>query len=276
MIRGCIESVSPRLVRGWIHADGRSVRDLPLLAFVGKDCIGSGQVGQFRQDLADAGLGDGYLGFEIPIAGERAEDLAAVVVRLESSDAVLVQSHARLVGDAPQRLMDPELMRREMTHYRFMLAQGWIDQTDYDFLKGVTRRGWYEQALPKAQRESAAAIESGIATMARRALSVLHRRDVTLEQTPVSSLQGLIDALQRLPDSEERPVVALHGASFTLRLSEASHLSDSPDASGVMAMDVSVSRHQLLFVDARCRLHELTTAGDAPVQMLSALAFSQA
>jgi hypothetical protein len=268
MIRGCIENISPRAVRGWIHADGRSLRDAPLLAFVGPECIGAGQVSHFRQDLADAGLGDGYLGFEIPIAGERAPDLASVVVRLDGSDAVLVQPQARVVGLGQEELLNPQQLQRDLAQYRFMLSQGWIEQTDYDFLKTVTRRGWHEQALPKGQRDGAA-VEAGFASLAQRAMSVLHRREVRLDRQAVASSAELEALIERLPRADERPVIALHGAGFTLRLAEGSHVSDSTGAPQ-MGIDAVVGRHQLLLIDTRCERLELSFHGDDGLTVLSA------
>lgn len=273
MIRGCIENISPRAVRGWIHADGRSLRDAPLLAFVGPECIGAGQVGHFRQDLADAGLGDGYLGFEIPIAGERAPDLASVVVRLDGSDAVLVQPQAQIVGQSREELLSPQQLQRDLSQYRFMLNQGWIEQTDYDFLKTVTRRGWHEQALPKGQREGGAA-DAGFGALTQRALSVLHRRDVRLDRQQVASAAELDALIERLPRADERPVIALHGEGFTLRLAEGSHVSDSR-GTPQMGIDAVVGRHQLLLIDTRCERLELTLGSDAPLTVLSAFSPSE-
>jgi hypothetical protein len=257
MIRGCIESVTPRQVRGWIHAEGRSLRDMPLLAFSGRECIGAGQVAIFRQDLADAGLGDGYLGFDILISGERAEDLASVVVRLDQSDALLLQSEARVVGSAQAMgRMSAEEIRAEIAGYRWMLAQGWIDQADYDLLKGLTARGMYELALPRMQR-SENERQQAFVDIARRAFGLLMRREVSLKIRPVSELAE-ITAMALAPDAgHERPVVALYGEGFGLRMIEGGHAQGVVDSAGVMDVDFAVEPYQMLLVDARCPMQAL-------------------
>src|SRR5277367_4251298 len=91
MIRGAIEVAQKNRVAGWIYSSADSVRDKLILAFVGARCVGSGKVDRFRKDLLEAKLGDGYCGFEFPIKLNEGERLGAVVVRLQSSDAALIQ-----------------------------------------------------------------------------------------------------------------------------------------------------------------------------------------
>ncbi len=96
MIRGAIEEVQNKLVSGWIHAGPHNIRNHLVLAFAGPRCVGSGRVEIFRQDLADAGLGDGYCGFHFPIDLQPGEHPAAVVIRLADSDAALIQSTSKV------------------------------------------------------------------------------------------------------------------------------------------------------------------------------------
>ncbi len=96
MIRGAIETAQDRLVSGWMYCKVQSLRDQLVLAFSGGRCVGSGKVEIFRKDLADAGLGDGYCGFHFPVALEKGEHPASLVVKLADSDVVLVQAGSRV------------------------------------------------------------------------------------------------------------------------------------------------------------------------------------
>ncbi len=105
MIRGAIEVAQEKLVSGWIYSSQVKLRDTLVLAFSGARCVGSGRVDIFRQDLFDAKLGDGYCGFHFPVALEKGESPASIVVRPADCDAALIQPTSR-VGPS-QGLMRP-------------------------------------------------------------------------------------------------------------------------------------------------------------------------
>ncbi|MCW8085101.1 hypothetical protein [Sabulicella glaciei] len=94
MIIGAIEEVQPNEVSGWIHCKTADLRDTPVLAFLDGSCVGAGKVGTFRQDLKDAGLGDGCLGFRFGITLPRPADTLRVTVTLEGCEAHLLQQGA--------------------------------------------------------------------------------------------------------------------------------------------------------------------------------------
>jgi hypothetical protein len=98
VIRGAIEVATPVLVSGWIFSKSGSLRDQLVLAFVGPRCVGTGKVEIFRKDLADAKLGDGYCGFHFPIALQDGEEPGSVVIRLQDSDAALIQTKSRVIA----------------------------------------------------------------------------------------------------------------------------------------------------------------------------------
>ena len=98
MIRGAIEVATPTLVSGWIYCKVQALRDRLVLAFVDGRCVGTGKVEIFRKDLADAKLGDGYCGFHFPVALQEGEHPASIVIRLQESDAALVQARSRVVA----------------------------------------------------------------------------------------------------------------------------------------------------------------------------------
>ncbi|EGF93576.1 hypothetical protein ABI_20160 [Asticcacaulis biprosthecium C19] len=100
MIRGAIDSVHPDKIGGWIYSEIGSLRGKRVLAFVGSQCVGSGEVGLFRQDLADAGLDEGYVGFNFDISLPHRDKLLSVVVSLENSDLFLKQGAAEVGAPA--------------------------------------------------------------------------------------------------------------------------------------------------------------------------------
>jgi hypothetical protein len=91
MIRGAIEAANTEVVQGWLFCSAASLRDKVVLAFVDARCVGASKLDIFRRDLKEAGLGDGYAGFSIPIALADPGQIKAVVVRLEGSDLALLQ-----------------------------------------------------------------------------------------------------------------------------------------------------------------------------------------
>ncbi len=96
MIRGAIEVAQEKLISGWIYSSAAGLRGTLVLAFSGKRCIGSGRVEIFRQDLLDAKLGDGFCGFHFPVALEKGEHPASIVVRPADCDAALIQPASRV------------------------------------------------------------------------------------------------------------------------------------------------------------------------------------
>jgi len=148
MVRGAIENVTRNRVFGWLWSPDASVRGRTVLAFLDDVCIGSGKVDGFRQDLKDAGLGDGYAGFNFNLTFPNAGDAPRVTVKLDGSDAMLVQRTSRIVppggaagGPAAGRL-EPSL-----SSLQWMRGRGWLSQSDFDFLRFFRQFGVYERSL---------------------------------------------------------------------------------------------------------------------------------
>jgi len=272
MIRGHIEAVSPTAVSGWLFAEGRALKDTPVLAFSGPDCVGAGQISLFRQDLFDAGMGDGYLGFEIPIAGDRVNDPASVVVRLDGSDACLIQPAARVVSAAAASgLLDEAEVLRTNEMHRWMLAQGWIDQADYDFLKAMWTRGVYEYALPRQLRVPGRTLDA-LNEAARHRFAVLNRQDIRLVHRLLDGAQGLSEVIATLrqPGSDVHPVFALCGGSFRTEVREAGHCRQALPPDQVPLVAHTARPWQMLFIDARCATDTLELIdGDQITLMLA-------
>ena len=102
MIRGAIEVAEPTRVAGWIVSSASPLRGMPVLAFSGAKCVGSGTVEVFRRDLLMANLGDGYAGFDFAIALADNQDIASVVIRLDHCDAAILQAGCTVVRGQPQ------------------------------------------------------------------------------------------------------------------------------------------------------------------------------
>src|SRR5882757_11390606 len=135
MLRGAIELATTELIQGWIYSDAGPVRDLVIVALSGQDCLGTGRVDVFRPDLADAGIGDGNCGFSFPIT-VRPDSVDSVVVKLDGSDAVLLQARAH-VGSIGAKA--PEMRRStvlwHLARLKWALRRGRISQVDFDFLR---------------------------------------------------------------------------------------------------------------------------------------------
>lgn len=91
MLIGAVEAVTPENVSGWIYSPLQDLHGTMVLAFVDRECVGSGIIEIFRQDLADAGLSHGRFGFHFPIVPPGEEAVSRVVVRPEGCEAVILQ-----------------------------------------------------------------------------------------------------------------------------------------------------------------------------------------
>lgn len=145
MIIGAIEVVRPNRVAGWIHCHAADLKDATVLAFVDRRCVGSGTVGIHRQDLQNAGLLHGELGFDFAITLASPEDVGKVVVTLERCEAVIVQRGSVVLsadsvkamaraGDSIARLPPPEVAA-------WLRAQGAIGGAEAELIEGLTDYG---------------------------------------------------------------------------------------------------------------------------------------
>lgn len=98
MIIGAIESSSGGTISGWIHCRTAVLTGEVVLAFLDGVCVGSGEVGDFRMDLRNAGLDDGRLGFSFPISVANPDDASRVVVSLSGCEAFLLPTGARVIN----------------------------------------------------------------------------------------------------------------------------------------------------------------------------------
>ena len=89
MIKGNIDFFSHTEVRGWVHSQNFSADDIEVSAYVKDLCVGQGTLDVYRQDLIEAGLGDGWSGFEFKIQIPFDADIRDFNIRLPDCDFVL-------------------------------------------------------------------------------------------------------------------------------------------------------------------------------------------
>jgi hypothetical protein len=270
MLRGAIDYATPSRLGGWLFSEAISLRDHIVLAYLDDLCIGTGQIDKFRQDLADAGLGDGFLGFNFPIALEHPEDLARVVIRLDGSDAVILQPHGRIAAAAADAsATGAPLPTHRLASVKWMREHGWLDQSEYDFLNCLQQFGVYDRMLHRVRRNGADPIPADEATTVAHALFELYYMDaVELQRETFPSITDLVRFLDRGDwMTRPEPVVALAAAERSrIAVIEGSHRDREPRASPGEATEAPIEyvlgADRLLFINAHCRFR---AAGPAPL-----------
>jgi hypothetical protein len=255
MIRGAIEFCTSDQVGGWIYSEAGAIRGRTVLAFVDDVCIGAGHIDQFRQDLLDAGLGDGYLGFLFHISIPSSDDASRVYVKLEGSDFALLQAGSKLSSPlSADTVVVPPSLRSEAS-LAWMQQRGWLTEFDFDLLKNLHLFGVYDVPLRVAatpdNRNGTSSISPEI--VAANALQLLCLEDVSLEETTVSANE-LKDLHSRNYSSPHHAVVALWSPQRTkILVVEGSHKDFPQDENYSLkgAMHYVTAPDRLLFLDVR-------------------------
>ncbi|KQT82831.1 hypothetical protein [Aurantimonas sp. Leaf443] len=166
MIRGHIDFVSRGRVEGWIHSEKVRLTGQTVLAFVDETCVGGGPVEIFRQDLLDAGLGDGVVGFAFPVMLEPWHDPRTLDIRLDGGSMQIKQAGACLVArDSVGE--DRKRQGRDAASLSWMLARGWLTQSQYEALRILSEFGVHAQALRRdAARRSPDEMAEDVALVA--------------------------------------------------------------------------------------------------------------
>jgi len=275
MIRGNIELVTPESVQGWIYTEDEKVREKLLLAFWGDKCVGSGKVNVFRGDLADAGLGDGHLGFTFPISVQR-EAVGSVVIRIDGSDAVLLQTGASVeFAGATSKLLDPSALSRQMAALKWALKHCRISQADFDFLRMLWSFGVYERGLLRRN-------ENGDITITDAPLAIasnLLESYIGLE-VEITTVQGVQPATFKdhmaiiAGNAKWAPVVALTcKARAVVQVQEGSHVRGNSAAGSEKSfgplVSYTVSPENLVVIDSRVTA-ELSLPAGKTIEILTA------
>ncbi|TDH60003.1 hypothetical protein E2C06_24320 [Dankookia rubra] len=262
MLKGSIEEVTAGEVAGWAYVDNAEMRGKPVLAFLDQECVGAGEVSIFRQDLADAGLGDGFLGFNFNVRIPSPADRARVVIRVGGSDAILLQSNATIVSRAaPRTKVAQDSLGRSLTasSLQWMLARGWLTQADHDFLKFFTRMGVYDRTLrvPRTTGEAADPGRQDPALVARDLLSLFAMREVEISKRQLRQQDDLLEQIAKHTQAQDvLPILALWSAERgKLSVAEGSHAAND-QVDMLPFIDYPLGPDRLLLLDAEIRIRK--------------------
>lgn len=229
VIRGSIEIATTELIQGWIHVEQSVVRDRVVLAFCGEECVGSSTINLFRDDLASAGMGDGYLGFAISVALDE-DRVASVVVRLDGSDAVLLQSGARVTNvNRRDRKLTREAQLERMISLKWALKHARISQTDFDFQRMLWSLGVYERGLVRRVANEENLVYEDPHTVIAGLLESYAAREIETEKATVRDEIALKHLIAKHTDNPRSiPLIGVCAAEITwVRVLEGSHVANA-------------------------------------------------
>jgi hypothetical protein len=255
MVRGAIEFCTSDQIGGWIYSEASRIRGSTVLAFVDDVCIGAGHVDQFRQDLLDAGLGDGHLGFLFHISAPTPDDISRVYVKLEGSDFALLQAGSKLSASVnDSNVIVPPSLRSEAS-LEWMRQRNWLTDFDFDFLKNLNLFGVYDVPLRSASALDSKNGNSPISPdiVAANALQLLCLEEVSLEETTMAA-SDLVNMQSRHDSASHHAVVALWSPQRSkVLVLEGSHRDYPQDENYSLkgAMHYMVAPDRLLFLDRR-------------------------
>lgn len=249
MIRGAIDYIDRERVGGWIYTPLSTLEGNTVLAFHGPNCVGAGVVEIFRPDLADAGLGDGNLGFSFGISLGPDADETEVVIKLEGSDLFLKQASASVRADAVGGLA-PGMRQHSVDDIEWMRSRGWLVQTDFDFLRAITTVGLFDRSLRDGARLFDPKAE------AKALLELYAQTSVDLREEKFSPADLVQFAALALKEGVT-PVCAIYAQDVaSVAVVEGSQ--HDADIGGVRdltgAVNYRCGADRLIFVDLRCAL----------------------
>ncbi len=243
MLRGAIDHIDSIRVAGWVHSDADAVRGRTMLAYVDDRCIGAGPVATFRQDLLDAGVGDGWAGFDFAISPPSAESVSRLYVKFELSDFILLPAAvvpaARGLPSAPRGTLPYSGATIE-----WMAARRWLDEEEQAFLEAMLTGRPYVHHLPSVDVAD---------DTARSFIGLCLQRAVRLQHTHIQP-RNLATERLRLVEDAEIPVIAIHGEGGSV---------EAPSAAAV----IDLRPDRIVFVDASL---PITGAGTGSARLLRA------
>ncbi|GAA5233037.1 hypothetical protein FOZ76_06055 [Verticiella sediminum] len=259
MLKGAIDFVSPTRVGGWVYAEADEIQGKVVLAFLDSECVGAGKVENYRSDLAEAGLGDGNLGFNFDIGLQEENTLSRITVKLEGSDFVLLQRDAIVVPANTAPSLSTSLPT--MKSVEWMRRRGWLDQSDFDFLRLLNQFGVYDLTLKGGDTTRGSSI---ITSHAGELLSLIRQQDVSVELRHISISELNHESfLETLEDS----IIAIHADTpGTIMIVEGSAGENSASIDG--AVEYQFGPDRLLFVDLRTNFRPNATDHNATITAL--------
>ncbi|RIY02707.1 hypothetical protein D3218_04955 [Aureimonas flava] len=265
MIRGHIDLATRSRVEGWIHSDALTLRGATVLAFHDDRCVGGGRVEVFRQDLADAGLGDGFVGFGFAVALAPGQDPRVLDVRLDGGTLLLKQGTTAL---APREALTQDRRRqgRDPAALSWMLGRGWLAQAQHDALRGLARFGAHPLTLPIERRNrDARAVCDEVALQAADLLELYLQTAIDCEirdEVRGADLPAIRRALREAFPHAPPAIGLWAAAERRLDLVEGSHLGGPPAEAGA-ALEYAFGGRTLLLLDLDASVG--FRAGDAPL-----------
>ena len=276
MIRGAIDNVTPREISGWLYGSDYNLRGRKVLAFFDDTCIGAGEIGDFRQDLVDAGLGDGFHGFRFEINPPDKNRLGSIIIRVEGDETTLIQKESRVVGryDPPDLTGAASGALDRGPMLQWMHGRGWIDQSQFDFLWYLEQLGVYNRTLAPSEQAAVSRLEEG--SIAVELLELFHMAEIMAVRRSVRTGRELAEvlrsaiAIRTLP-----PLVAVWSAGVTrYRVVEGSHRDLKPRTAArrdEAFTNYALGPNRLLFLNARCQVDAMVGEQGAAVFFASGL-----
>ncbi len=286
MIRGAIEVVETGRVAGWIFSSAESLRDKLIMAFIGTRCAGTGKVDRFRKDLLEAKLGDGYCGFDFPVRLLPGEKTGSLVVRLQNSDAALLQASSRVFGEnalAPDEDAAPDLGAVPPGSVSWMQDHGWLEQHEHDFLRAIQTAGAYERGLrsSRASTQDHAAHFAKPEIVVRQTLGVYLLAHVDVTRTHVTSFADIAAATDPL-NQNSVSVIGLWSEEHTsLSVMERSHIGPRAQRGRLLAdppaggIDYQFGPDRVLFLHRDCSFAPYGPVSAAGIALFTAAPKSQ-
>lgn len=251
--RGAIERVGDNFVSGWISSTTHSLKDATVLAFRGRECIGSAKVEGFRQDIADAQLGDGFAGFVVHSMPIAKADQDRIWVRLEGDDAILVtpgyhEPPKPPVAEGPE--LTVERLNDGLRSIRWMRDRDWITPAQADLLRALLRYGVYELRASEAAEESNTLdkVRGSLSTL----LSLIHRRDVTVDVQLCPTPEALTEALGEQEKCDDCYIGLWSATRNRVEVAEGSHVKHAQQQAAHLAgVTYEYGVSQVLVLDPR-------------------------
>ncbi len=286
MIRGAIEVVETGRVSGWIFSSAESLRDKLIMAFVGTRCAGTGKVDRFRKDLLAAKLGDGYSGFDFPIKLLPGENTGSLVVRLQNSDAALLQTRSQVIGEnAPGADDDaePDLGAVPPGSVSWMQDHGWLEQHEHDFLKAIHTAGAYERGLRSSRASTAdqAAIFAKPEIVVRHTLGLYLLAHVDVTRSHVKAFGDIVPGPKTADHSGVSVVGLWSDEHTTISVAERSHIGPPSQRGRLLTelpaggIDYQFGPDRVLFLHRACSFAPYGPASASGIVLFTATRKSQ-
>jgi hypothetical protein len=252
MFRGAIENVTDNAVSGWVYSDKLRVTGQTLLAFANNVCVGSGKVGLHRQDLEEAGLGDGKLGFNFGITLNGIS--APVVVKFEGSDAMLIPPDSALVWTKREAdKLSPDAVQRNLKIISWMAERGWASAEQFISLREIISHGHTTVSMSSLQKSSDGS-NGDVLSKVSELFAMSQMAPVNVETLELGTdVMSMLETIRN--DRNTCKIVALSVTKKTqIRIHEASHIENAESGNMSSALIVRIQPGDILFFDIRCQL----------------------